>query len=170
MAENIVPGDVAKAMINMVTERSTAQERSVAYEHISNALYTERGRLVAFLASVYPSRIGPDPDDPPWFVVTIDTPTGQMCWHVSDVDRMDRHLFDHIRPAVPADPPWDGHTTSEKYERLAELILLNDAVPAAMAAPGPLRWKFDGGRGAMVDLNGRIVGYYTPSAEQRGEA
>lgn len=32
-------------------------------------------------------------------------------------------------------------------------------------APGPLRWKFDGGRGAMLDEANRIVGYWTPPAQ-----
>lgn len=28
--------------------------------------------------------------------------------------------------------------------------------------PGQLRWKFDGGRGAMIDAEDRIVGYWSP--------
>lgn len=193
-----------------------------------DAVYTERARLVAFLASAYPSRIGPDPDDPAWYIVTVDAPTGQMSWHISDHDRLDLHLFDHVRPVMPGDAPWDGHSTAEKYDRLEELVALNDAAPwdtqgtfqdraqrgvlrtaidavwavlssprvhagtnpsfpdaepvrmvlvedivtalngavPEMARPGPLRWKFDGGRGAMVDLNDRIVGYYNPSSER----
>lgn len=224
MPEPIVPADVAKGLINMITDKATAQDRAVAYEHITQLVYTERARLVAFLASVYPSRIGPDPKDPAWFVVTVDTPVGQMCWHVSDADRLERHLFDHVTPEVPSDEPWDGHTTEDKYQRLEQLVLLNDAAPwdtheayfdkaevgavrqvlagvravldsprahgmrnssdpdgepmrmvfvkdvedalagqpVAMAQPGPLRWKFDGGRGAMLDLRDHIVGYYTP--------
>jgi len=31
-----------------------------------------------------------------------------------------------------------------------------------MTAPGPLRWKFDGGRGAMLDEDDQIVGYWNP--------
>lgn len=37
-----------------------------------------------------------------------------------------------------------------------------DGEPIGLEPPGPLRWKFDGGRGAMVTESGRIVGYYNP--------
>lgn len=129
MAETPVPADVAMGLINLVTDKATAEDRAVAYEHISQLVYTERARLVAYLASVYPSRIGPDTADPTssWYVVTIETPFGQMSWHISDEDRLDRHLFDHVRPTLPGDPPWDGHTTEQKYERLEQLVALNDA-------------------------------------------
>lgn len=39
-----------------------------------------------------------------------------------------------------------------------------DGEPDDMGYPGPLRRKWDGGRGAMLDLNDRIVGYYNPPA------
>lgn len=42
-----------------------------------------------------------------------------------------------------------------------------DGEPIGLERPGPLRWKFDGGRGAMVTESGRIVGYYTPRQPDR---
>lgn len=62
-----------------------------------------------------------DPDrEPGWHIVYIDTPAGQMSWHISpnDVD-----LFEHVEFVDSADPraQWDGHTTAIKYERLAAL-------------------------------------------------
>jgi len=45
-----------------------------------------------------------------------DGPTGQMTWHIHDSELP---MFDHLgRASVNT---WDGHTTEEKYERLAEL-------------------------------------------------
>lgn len=86
---------------------------------MTDAVYRERARLVAHLAAHYPSRIGfTDVSEPEWSVVTIDTPEGQMTWHIGPDDV---GLFNHVRRTKPTDEPWDGHTTEEKYERLARL-------------------------------------------------
>lgn len=85
---------------------------------MTDAVYRERAHLVAHLATVYPSTIGPhDPNWPEWSVVIIDTPTGQMSWHVAPTDL---DLFRHV--ATSTINTWDGHTTEEKYERLRRLI------------------------------------------------
>jgi hypothetical protein len=42
--------------------------------------------------------------------------SGQMSWHVAQADI---ELFGHLRIG---NAEWDGHTTEQKYERLAELI------------------------------------------------
>lgn len=79
-------------------------------------LYTERAYLVAHLAAYYPSRAGyTDPVAVDWLVVSIDMPEGQACWHIS---KRDEHLFGHV-PRVDT-LEWDGHTTPEKYQRVAE--------------------------------------------------
>lgn len=83
-------------------------------------VYRERAHLVAHLASLYPSHIGhTDPNAPDWAVVTVESPAGQMSWHVSpsDID-----LFEHIERTNGLVLPWDGHTTDEKYARLRRLI------------------------------------------------
>jgi len=85
---------------------------------LSDTVYRERAHLVAHLAAIYPSHIGPnDPSEPDWAVLTLETPTGQMSWHISpeDVD-----LFSHV-PTTTDERAWDGHTTDEKYERLRRL-------------------------------------------------
>lgn len=87
----------------------------------SDQIYRERARLVAFLATQYKSEIWitTDPREDGWPLIFIETPAGQLSWHlsVSDLD-----LFMHV-PKVETDqaPPWDGHTTQEKYGRLAKL-------------------------------------------------
>lgn len=82
-------------------------------------IYRERAFLVAHLASIYPSYICyDDPEEPEWPVIYIETPEGQMSWHLSG-DDLD--LFDHAWGKRPMS--WDGHTTEEKYERLRALTL-----------------------------------------------
>lgn len=83
-------------------------------------VYRERARLVAHLAAIYPSLIGVDEAEPDWPVVYVGTVQGQMSWHIS---RDDLDLFPHVRQ-VPAGDLWDGHSTHQKYERLAALTEL----------------------------------------------
>jgi hypothetical protein len=81
--------------------------------------YSERNELVAALATLFPSgtrktNIEGWSDD--WHnCVFIDLPTGQVSWHYHDSEV---HLFEHL---PPYEKPWDGHTTEEKYKRLAAL-------------------------------------------------
>lgn len=84
-------------------------------------VYHERNQLVAALTKVFPSYISKHPQDEEWeddwrFIVFIRLPTGQVSWHIhdSEVD-----MFTHLA-VRPND--WDGHTTEEKYDRLARLI------------------------------------------------
>lgn len=46
--------------------------------------------------------------------VYIDLPTGQCSWHFHDSHA---HLFEDLPPYLGS---WDGHTTPEKYERVAK--------------------------------------------------
>lgn len=83
------------------------------------SLYRERAMLLALIADGYPSWIGyTDPSTPDWPVLTIMLPTGQCCWHIAPDDV---HLFHRTRPVAPDDPPWDGHSTDEKYRRIMEM-------------------------------------------------
>lgn len=88
-----------------------------------NNVYTERAYLVAHLAALYPSVMcANDPEALGWTVVYIKAPE-QLSWHISPDDM---HLFNHV-PWVAIDDPraqWDGHTTEEKYERLARATTL----------------------------------------------
>lgn len=81
--------------------------------------YTERNRLVAFLARQYRSgtrRTAIEGWDPCWHgCVFVDTPEGQMSWHYHDRDSW---LFSGLPPYSET---WDGHTTIQKYARLATL-------------------------------------------------
>lgn len=84
-----------------------------------DAAYLERNQVVAALAAAYPSGIAKtaiEGWDEAWHgCVYIDLPTGQASWHYHESQA---HLFAHLPPYTK---PWDGHTTEEKYARLAAL-------------------------------------------------
>lgn len=87
-------------------------------------VYRERARLVAFLASLFPSVLSyADPDEPDWAVVYVSSPAGQLSWHIAPGDV---ELFAHVPKVTPDDKraEWDGHDTPTKYERLAALATL----------------------------------------------
>jgi hypothetical protein len=94
----------------------TAADRIEALEAARDGAYTERNRLVALLASIYPSGVKktaiPGWDEAWHGCVYIDLPVGQASWHFHDSEA---HLFAHL-PSYEGE--WDGHTTEEKYERL----------------------------------------------------
>jgi hypothetical protein len=82
-----------------------------------DAAYLERNQVVAALAKCFPSGVAKTAIEgwsEDWHnCVYVDLPTGQASWHFHDSHA---HLF--------ADLPWyggfwDGHTTDEKYARLA---------------------------------------------------
>lgn len=84
-----------------------------------DAAYLERNQVVAALASAYPSGIARTAIEgwsEDWHgCVYIDLPTGQASWHYHDSQA---HLFAHL-PSYTGS--WDGHSTEEKYQRLARL-------------------------------------------------
>lgn len=86
-------------------------------------VYFERNNLVSLLSTIYPSCLGVDTSqkDKQWQnVVYIETPEGQMSWHF-EVKLLP--MFSHL--VFKEGELWDGHTTEEKYERLARLIKTN---------------------------------------------
>lgn len=86
-----------------------------------DAAYRERNALVAGLIRVggFRAEIVMAPDTEGWWIVYVETPAGQLSWHVSP-DDMD--LFSDWPVAFGTHrSPWDGHTTDEKYRRLARL-------------------------------------------------
>ncbi|MGH3628032.1 MAG: hypothetical protein ACRDRL_11415 [Sciscionella sp.] len=85
-----------------------------------NAAYRERAHLVALLTTLFPSHIGyTDPNEREWAVAIVETPAGQLSWHIA---RDDIYLFAHVPVSLSTDRGWDGHSTEEKYERVRKLI------------------------------------------------
>lgn len=110
--------------------RAALAERD-ALRAAKDGAYDERNRLVALLASVFPSVLARHPDeDTEWeddwrWIVFIDLPTGQATWHIHD-SQLD--MFSHVRRAP--NPGWDGHTTEEKYRRVARAALTQEITDA----------------------------------------
>ncbi|MCK9513700.1 MAG: hypothetical protein M0R28_21085 [Pigmentiphaga sp.] len=86
--------------------------------------YTERNQLVAALTKLFPASLERHPEaDTEWeddwrWIVFIDLPAGQASWHIHDSELEN---FEHLPKNVGR--KWDGHTTAEKYTRLAKLPL-----------------------------------------------
>jgi hypothetical protein len=89
-----------------------------------NAAYQERAAVVAALSKCFPAHltrhevgIGESWDEDWRTIVCIHfpDPTGQCTWHIHDSEVA---LFSHLEVT---ENDWDGHTTEEKYARLAVL-------------------------------------------------
>ncbi len=95
-----------------------------------DSVYEERNRVVALLASLFPSSLERHPDeDTEWeddwrWIVFIDLPTGQVSWHIHDSQMS---LFANIAPH--GGRVWDGHTTEEKYARVSAAAF-GDSTPS----------------------------------------
>jgi hypothetical protein len=103
-------------------DAATAEAERLRAE--KDGAYYERNRLVALLATLFPSgtkRTSIEGWDPEWDgCVYVDLPTdppSQVSWHFHDSQA---HLFEHLPPYAGE---WDGHTTDEKYERIARAAL-----------------------------------------------
>lgn len=98
-------------------EPMTATEAGVS---VTDLAYTERNRLVAALARIggWTVWTGIDSDAPGYVVVYVETPKGQLSWHVKEDEA--RALFPHFA-FENVGGVWDGHTTDEKYRRVAAL-------------------------------------------------
>ncbi|MFD7978866.1 hypothetical protein [Streptomyces sp. NPDC059071] len=111
--------------------RTAAEKRAERAESERDGVYRERAHLVALLAALYPSHIGhTDPSAPDWAVVIVETPSGQLSWHIAASDMW---LFGHVRSTDRVCRGWDGHTTEHKYERVRDLTLTTDPLPIRAA-------------------------------------
>ena len=106
-------------VVRMQAELERVRGEIVAMRQRKDGAYLERNRVVAALASCFPSgiaRTAIEGWDEEWHgCVYIDLPVGQVSWHYHDSHA---HLFAHLPPYTK---PWDGHTTEEKYKRVALL-------------------------------------------------
>jgi hypothetical protein len=96
-----------------------AAEREVCARETDIA-YRERNQLVALLTILFPSgkaKTTIEGWDEAWNgCVYIDFPWGQASWHYH---RDDEAMFAHLMPYTKG---WDGHTTDEKYSKIAAEI------------------------------------------------
>ncbi len=103
-----------------------AIDAAVALRKTKDAAYAERDRLVALLASFFPSSVeqhlGAEWEDDWRNVVFIDLPTGQVTWHIHDSELP---LFAHVPRSQGR--KWDGHTNDVKWNRVATLAAFSKA-------------------------------------------
>lgn len=104
-----------------------AEEPGRDYRKERDAAYVERNRMVAAMTRLVVKAGGrawladhrdvPGDDwDPEWrTVVFIESEAGQLSWHLHDSDVP---LFDGL---PRGENTWDGHTTAEKYDRVARI-------------------------------------------------
>ncbi len=108
---------------SLVDEIVTLTKRVDELTRQKDGAYAERNRLVAVLTKLFPAYMGKHPADdadwdPEWTnIVFLNIPSGQCTWHVHDSEMW---MFKHLEFVETA--KWDGHTTAEKYERLARLL------------------------------------------------
>lgn len=109
--------------LDTLTETVKKQKRVLDEERAAkDEAYGERNKLVRLLASLYPSGIKKtdiESWDADWhWCVYINLPNGQASWHI--------HISEY--PMFADLPPyageWDGHTTDEKYARIAAIANL----------------------------------------------
>jgi hypothetical protein len=121
MGAGIMPkaSEVAPAMDMLRAELERLRSLVVSHKESQDEAYRERNNLVVVLAKLYPASIELDlaEADPEWkYVVIVDFPTGQASWHIH---KDEINLFSFL--PLNAGRVWDGHTTEEKYRRIAEL-------------------------------------------------
>lgn len=110
-------------MSNGYVQRLQKKLEELAHER--DATYLERNRLVCFLSKIFPSYRGLHETtnskwDKQWMnIIYIETPKGQLSWHIH---QSLLPMFEHLElRGTMLGPNWDGHTTEEKYQRLASL-------------------------------------------------
>ncbi|MEW2351465.1 hypothetical protein AB0904_27830 [Streptomyces sp. NPDC006684] len=113
--------DPRAQLLSMRSDEVDEAEMVRALDAFVGAPYHERARLLALLAAMTPGAVlapAPDADEPGWALLFL-TIGGQQCtWHISPPDA---GLFAHVEhvPAIDPRAQWDGHTTEEKYQRIA---------------------------------------------------
>jgi hypothetical protein len=128
---------------------STLLDHYAEMEAQKDAAYLERNKVVAALASVFPSGIARTAiegwsDD--WHgCVYIDLPTGQASWHYHDSQA---HLFEHL-PVYTG--KWDGHDTEEKYRRVLSLRKTADRYAEGFSHAREMAIDAIGGQCCRVD-------------------
>lgn len=114
-------GEIDMNGIALVASAEPLNDALAEMTRQKDAAYEERNKLVAVLTKFFPSgtaRTAIEGWSDDWHgCVYIDLPSGQVSWHYHDSQA---HLFADL-PPYPK--PWDGHTTEEKYRRLAALEL-----------------------------------------------
>jgi hypothetical protein len=115
-----VTNDTLGALL-VASDDLTAQNEKLRAE-VDNA-YTERNLLVAHLFRGFPLGIAwwaDAPDAEGFVIVYLETDEGQLSWHMK-AEEAQEIMPDWLDHTAKNAGKWDGHTTGEKYTRLAAL-------------------------------------------------
>ncbi len=108
------------------------QDRVDALTAQKDGAYRERDLCVALIAKLASAvrqddvwMAEHDPADATWDpewrnIVFVLLPTGQVSWHIHDSEVPLFRFVRRVRDPLP--PPWDGHTTEEKYQRIRDAL------------------------------------------------
>jgi len=164
--------------LSAAMERAEKAEAEAArLRERKDSAYLERNQVVAALAKCFPSgvaRTAIEGWSEDWHgCVYIDMPTGQASWHFHDSQA---YLFADLPPYAGK---WDGHTTEEKYQRIASLATRGARIAeleAEQTNDTPLQMALDGLRAtreraekAEAELE-RTKQHLLLCIEQHGEA
>lgn len=110
-----------------------------------NKVYSDRNLVVLAFAKLadligWDVRYGRDHMEPDWPVLYIQTPYGQVSWHLP---------IPACRLSLCHDGKWDGHSNDVKHKRLVELIESHALSAPAAAVPV----EFEKGNFTNVDLS-----------------
>lgn len=111
--------------------RAEVEERDAAYQSVPTEAYADRNQAAlafAKLAMLRGWRVGlaVDPKEPHWPLLYVDTPMGQVSWHLPKAEVVGNW------PEYSA--VWDGHSVGEKRRRLTAMTVSN-----ALAHPRPAK-------------------------------
>lgn len=113
-----------QAVAAMAHELIAARARITELETERDKGYRDRAEVIAVLAAIFPSRMADPSDDTGWPVLYLDTPEGQLSWHINPGD-LDLFRTEAYALALDEDPDsapvWDGHTNEQKSTRLHRL-------------------------------------------------
>lgn len=135
-----------------MTELESLRAENAQIRAAKDGAYSERNQCVALLARMalalgWRAGVGQHPSEdkewePDWrTIVFIDLPNGQVSWHFHDTERP---LLMNLPPYPGA---WDGHTTPQKYSRVAgvldgDLRRLRSVLEQAREAIGTIDARF----------------------------
>ena len=117
-----VAGDMCVMADCLAAMREASARRTPGEDGVSPSLdevYAERNKVVLAFAALVKEQgwdvgLTVDPSSPDWPVLMIETDAGQVSWHFQAGE---------LPPGLPLFAgKWDGHSTPEKYARLAELV------------------------------------------------